>query len=113
MASNVVNGYASLADNNELLLKSLNYRFMRIQGCKLEYEPSMAPNESYPLRNGTFGVHFQNGGFLNSPEPTDATNAATPINGIWSPWKPFKLYFNVAKHLAKHRQNSNLTFTND
>ena len=106
-------GWLSLSDQPELLLKSQYYRFMELRGCKIEYEPSLAPNESYPLRNGTFGLHYNTPGFLQAPAPTDATNSACPVNGTFSPWKPFSYYVNIAKHFKMHSQNRLLTFANN
>lgn len=111
-ASTVANGWASVHDTKELLQKSINYKFIKIRGAKIEYEPSIAPNENYPLRNGTYGLHFTKGAFFAGDNPTDQVNSQTPVNGIWSPWKPFKLYFNASKHLAKHRWDPMMTFDN-
>lgn len=45
-------------DAPDFLRQAPNYLFCNIRGCKVYYEPSVAPNENYPLRNGTYGVYY-------------------------------------------------------
>lgn len=86
---------------------------MELRGTKVYYEPSIAPNENYPLRNGTWGLYFNQPAPFDKNEVDAASNQQTGTNGVWCPWKPFSFYFNVARHLRKHAHTPMLTYAYD
>lgn len=46
-------------DVPDFLKQAPNYEFAEIRGVRVYYEPSVAPNENYPLRNGSWGLFYK------------------------------------------------------
>lgn len=100
----------SFTRSAELVNFAPRYKFLEMRGCKIEYEPSLAPNENFPLRNGTWAVFSPQSDYFGDGSVTDESTKDQPSNGVWSPWKPFKYYWNVAAKLAQHRADPILEF---